>query len=277
MRIDAHHHLWRYERETFDWIAPDSVIARDFDAAALTEALAGAGIDVAIVVQARQSSAETQFLLSVAARTPQIVGVVGWIDLRTPDIEAALDRDAAPRLVGYRHIVQDEADPDFLLDPRFVTGVRAVAARRLTYDLLVNHDQLATVPAFLDRVGDARIVLDHVAKPGIASRGWQPWADRLAEAAAFPQLFCKLSGLVTEADHASWTPCDIERYLGHALDLFGPERLIWGSDWPVCLLAACYRQVREIITDFVARHCPEHEMAIFGGNAVRAYALDEAR
>ncbi|HEX8447566.1 MAG TPA: amidohydrolase family protein [Sphingomonas sp.] len=274
MRIDAHHHLWRYSADAFGWIAPGSAIARDFTAVDLARELAAAGLDGAIAIQARQVAEETAFLLDCADAVPAILAVVGWTDLRAPDIAQRLADEAAPGLVGYRHVVQDEPDPDFLLDPAFVRGVRAVAARGLSYDMLVNQAQLRTVPAFLDRVGAGRFVLDHAAKPDIAGGAWQPWADAIAAIAGYPHVDCKISGLVTEADPAGWTPADIERYLAHVLEQFGPDRLIWGSDWPVCLLAARYGQVVDLVADFVARHVPAAAAAIFGGNAARAYALE---
>ncbi|PZQ60814.1 MAG: fuconolactone hydrolase [Sphingomonas taxi] len=273
MRIDAHHHLWRYDPAGYAWIDADGPIARDFTAGDLAPTLAANGMDAAIAVQARQVEAETRALLDAAARCPAIVGVVGWIDLRAQDIVERLAADAAPTLCGYRHMVQDEVNGDFLLDAPFVRGIRAVAAAGLSYDLLVDHRQLATVPALLDQAGEGRFILDHAAKPAIACGGWQPWAERIAAVAACPQVMCKVSGLVTEADHARWRANDIERYLDHVFALFGPERLIWGSDWPVCLLAASYADVLALVEDYVARHCPESAPAIFGGNALCAYAI----
>ncbi|GAA4214428.1 amidohydrolase family protein [Sphingomonas endophytica] len=273
-RIDAHHHLWRYDAEAFGWIDPASAIARDFDTHALTAALASREIDGAITVQARQVPDETRMLLDAAARCPAIRGVVGWIDLRAEDIAARLAAEATPLLVGYRHVVQDEPDAGFLLDDAFVRGVRAVAAQGLRYDLLVDHRQLATVPVLLDRVGEGRFVLDHAAKPAIAAGGWQPWAERLAAVAACPGVMCKVSGLVTEADHARWIADDLERYLDHVFALFGPARLMWGSDWPVCLLAAEYGAVHDVIASYVARHCPSAADGIFGGHALAFYGVE---
>lgn len=275
MRIDAHHHLWRYAPEQYRWIDPGSCIARDFGTVALHDAMAGCAIDGAIAVQARQSSEETRFLLDAAARLPAIMGVVAWIDLRADDIVQRLEDEGDARIVGYRHVVQDEADDDFLLDPRFVRGVRAVIDRALSYDLLVNARQLASVPAFLDRVGvdGARFVLDHAAKPAIARGEWQPWADRIAAVAQHPGVACKVSGLVTEAT-PDWVADDIARYLDHVFAVFGADRVIWGSDWPVCLLAADYRAVFDLVADHVERHCPAAAEAVFGGNAWRCYALD---
>ncbi len=273
-RIDAHHHLWRYDAEALGWIDPGSAVARDFDTDALTAALASRDIDGAIAVQARQRPDETRMLLDAAARCPAIRGVVGWIDLRAEDIADRIAAEATPLLVGYRHVVQDEPDADFLLGDAFVRGVRAVAAQGLRYDLLVDHRQLATVPALLDRVGAGRFVLDHAAKPAIAAGGWQPWAERLAAVAACPGVMCKVSGLVTEADHARWTADDLERYLDHVFALFGPARLLWGSDWPVCLLAADYGAVHDVVADYVARHCPGAADGIFGGHALAFYGVE---
>ena len=270
-RIDAHHHLWRYDPAAFGWIDPGSVIARDFDTDALAGALATRKIAGAIAVQARQVPGETRMLLDAVASCAAICGVVGWIDLRADDIAERLADDATPLLVGYRHVVQDEPDADFLLGETFVRGARALAARGLTYDLLVDHRQLATIPAFLDRVGAGRFVLDHAAKPAIASGGWQPWADRLAAVAQCAGVMCKVSGLVTEADPACWTPDDLERYLDHVFTVFGPERVMWGSDWPVCLLAADYGAVYDLIASYVARHCPGMTDGIFGGHALAFY------
>ncbi|NLS27619.1 hypothetical protein S2M10_26180 [Sphingomonas sp. S2M10] len=273
MRIDAHHHLWRYTPEAFGWIAPGSAIARDFDGDDLARELQAAGIDQAIAVQARQSDAETAFLLDCAARQPRIVGVVGWIDLRAPDIAHRVAARAAGPILGYRHIVQDEADPRFLLGDAFLAGVRAVLAAGLSYDVLVNAAQLGTLPAFLDQCGPGRLILDHAAKPDIARGAWQPWADEIAAAARHDALFCKVSGLVTEAAR-DWQPSDFERYLDHVFACFGAERILWGSDWPVCELAGSYRDTRDIVQRFVDRHCPTLEGAVFGGNAARAYALE---
>ncbi|OAN66201.1 amidohydrolase family protein [Sphingomonas sp. TDK1] len=273
MRIDAHHHLWHYTPEAFGWIEPASAIACDFNTDDLADEMAVAGIDCAIAVQARQSEAETAFLLDCAARQPRIAGVVGWIDLRAPDIADRIAARPTGPLLGYRHVVQDEPDADFLLASAFVGGVGAVLGAGLAYDVLVNATQLATLPAFLDRCGDGRLILDHAAKPNIAAGAWQPWAEQIAAAARHPNLFCKVSGLVTEAAR-DWQAADFDRYLDHVFTCFGPDRVLWGSDWPVCLLAGTYTDTRDIVARFVARHCPEAEAAVFGGNALRAYAMD---
>jgi L-fuconolactonase len=272
MRIDAHHHLWHYTPDAFGWIEPGSAIARDFDPDDLAREMQASGIDRAIAVQARQSETETAFLLDCAVRQPRIAGVVGWIDLRAPDIADRIAARPAGPILGYRHVVQDEPDPDFLLGDAFVAGVRAVLSAGLSYDVLVNAAQLGTVPAFLDRIGEGRLVLDHAAKPDIAAGAWQPWADQIAAAARCPNLFCKVSGLITEAAR-DWQPGDFERYLDHVFACFGADRILWGSDWPVCELAGRYADTHDLVAGYVARHCAEAEASVFGANAVRAYAL----
>lgn len=275
MRIDAHHHLWRYDEASFPWIEPGSTIAEDFGPDLLEKVTAAAGIEGAIAVQARQSPEETRYLADVAERSSTIIGVVGWIDLRADGVADRLAAEPSSKVVGYRHVVQDEPDDAFLLRADFARGVRAVVERGLAYDILVNDRQLGSVPAFLDRVGPGSFVLDHAAKPGIARRDRQSWASDLSEVAGYSDVMCKVSGLVTEADHAKWTAAQIEPYLDHIFTCFGPERLVWGSDWPVCLLAADYARVHDLIDDYVTRHCPGSRAAIFGGNARRAYRLSE--
>jgi L-fuconolactonase len=278
-RIDAHQHFWSYSPSAFDWIDTDSVLARDFSPADLMPLLDGTAIDGCIAVQARQTKAETDWLLALAAAHPRIMGVVGWIDLRAGDIAERLETwSGSSKLVGFRHIVQDEPDDEFLLTPDFVRGVRATVERGFSYDILVKPRQAIHVRRFCDLVAAGcstapRLILDHGAKPDIAHGGWQPWADAIADMAQVASLYCKISGLVTEADHATWTADQIARYLDHLLACFGPDRLIFGSDWPVCRLAAEYRQIVDLTDGFVTRACPEARNAIFGGNARAAYGV----
>ena len=279
MRIDAHQHFWTYSPAAHPWIEPGSLLARDHAAADLMPLLDRAGIDGCIAVQAQQTEAETEALLRLAAETPRILAVVGWTDLAADDVADQLDTwREVPALVGFRHMVQDEPADDFLLIPAFVRGVRAALARGFSYDILVKSRQAGHVRRFVDLVGvdlvrDGQLILDHGAKPAIADGGWQPWADSIVDMARTPALMCKLSGLVTEADHATWTEDGIAPYLDHLFACFAPERLIFGSDWPVCRLAAEYQAVFDLIDHFVARTCPEARDRIFGGNAAVAYAL----
>jgi predicted TIM-barrel fold metal-dependent hydrolase len=273
-RIDAHQHFWRYRAAEYGWIQPGSVLARDRLPVDVRPALEATAFDGCIAVQACHSAAETDWLLGLADANSWIMGVVGWVDLTAPDVAAQLDRHASRSLVGIRHIAQDEPDPRYLLREDVLRGVRTILARGLAYDILVRGPaQLACVPDLLDAAGPGALVLDHGGKPDIAGGEWGPWARTIAAIAAFPDVTCKLSGLVTEADHAAWSPTDIARYLDHLLACFGPDRLIFGSDWPVCLLAAEHAAVVDLIETFVARACPGHRDAIFGGTAARVYRL----
>jgi L-fuconolactonase len=273
-RIDAHQHFWRYHPADFEWIEPGGRLAADFLPDDLAPILAAYGFDGAIAVQARASEAETRWLLDLAGRHRSIAGVVGWCDLTAADAEHRIDVLAAnPSLVGFRHIVQDEVQGDFLLRRDFARGVGAVLARRLAYDVLIFARHARHLPAFIEAVGPGTLVLDHAAKPDIRGGGWRPWATDIARAALFPGLVCKLSGLVTEADHRLWKPDDFERYLDWLFEHFGPDRLLYGSDWPVCLLAARYERQLALIEDYVARRCPQARDAIFGGNATRVYRI----
>jgi L-fuconolactonase len=274
-RIDAHQHFWRYTPEDYAWITPElDVLRRDFLPGDLEPLLRSRGFDACVAVQARQDVAETRWLLELAAQDPWIAGVVGWVDLRAADVERELaDLSADPRLVGIRHVVQDEPDDRFLDGPEFRRGVGALARFGLAYDLLVYPRQLPAAIDFVAALPDQPIVLDHLAKPEAREGRFEPWAGRLAELARAEHVSVKLSGLVTEADWQSWSPEALRRYLDHTLECFGPDRVLFGSDWPVCLLAASYARVAELIEDF-ARELSEHERAaLFGGNAARIYGL----
>lgn len=276
MRIDAHQHFWHYDAGEFPWIdARMQAIARDFLPEHLAPAIADCGIDASIAVQARQSLAETRFLLELARAHPTIVGVVGWVDLRAPDVEdtlAVLRRDSL--LCGLRHVVQDEPDDGFLLRADFQRGVRALARHGLVYDVLIYPRQLASANAFVAALPDQPFVLDHLAKPDLKSGRLAAWEPGFRALARHPNLACKLSGLVTEAAWHAWRAVDLRRCLDTALDAFGPERLLFGSDWPVCLLAARdYRQVYELVADWAGRLSPGERDGLFGGNAARIYRI----
>jgi len=275
-RIDSHQHFWRYDPREYDWIDDRmSAIARDFLPGDLAAVMDEAGIDASIAVQARQSDAETDWLIDLARDNDRIAGVVGWIDMKAPDLDRRLAALSGSRkLCGFRHVLQGEPDPRFMLDPAFVAGVRQTLMAGYAYDILIFHHQAEHVPAFLDQCGEGRFIVDHIAKPDIAGgTGFAEWEANLRRIAACPTVYCKLSGMITEAEWATWSPASLERYLDAVLNAFGSDRVMFGSDWPVCLVAGTYRQVHDLVSDYAARHCPDASDAMFGNNAQRAYAL----
>jgi L-fuconolactonase len=273
MRIDAHQHFWHYEPAQYPWIDDTmATLRRDYLPADLGPELAQAGIDATIAVQACQTVAETEWLLELAATHPFIAGVVGWVDLRSesvPDVLARLSGHS--KLAGIRHIVQSEADDRFLLRPDFCRGIAALRAFDLPYDILIYPRHLPVAVDFVARFDDQPFVLDHLAKPEIRSGAIETWARDLARLAAAPNVCCKLSGLVTEADWNRWTPDQILPYLDVAFDCFGADRLIAGSDWPVCTVAADYRRTMTLVTDYLERRSASDREAVLGGNARRVW------
>ncbi|HET6426748.1 MAG TPA: amidohydrolase family protein [Planctomycetaceae bacterium] len=272
MNLDAHQHFWRYDPVQYPWVPPQSALARDWlprDLVALQQPL---GLDGSIAVQARQSLAESDWLLGLADADDRIQGVVGWVDLQSEAVEADLARLARhPKFVGVRHVVQDEPDDRFLLRPEFLRGVKALKHFRLTYDILIYPKQLPAAIEFVQYFPEQPFVLDHIAKPLIRAGLLSPWDQQIRDLARFPNVMCKLSGMVTEADHQHWKPDDFRRYLDVVVDAFGPQRLMWGSDWPVCLLAGSYEQVWRLVDDYIAGWSVEDRQALFGGNCARFY------
>lgn len=277
MRIDAHQHFWRYSPAEFPWIGTNmQVLARDYLPADLAPALAGSGIDGCIAVQARPDARENEFLLELAATSPLVRGVVGWADLCAPDAADAVAALAQrPKLRGLRHLVQDEPDDAFLLRADFQRGVAALAAHDLVYDVLIHPRHLTHAIRFCAALPENTFVLDHLAKPDIARDVRQPWATAVRELARQPHVACKVSGLVTEAKWRGWRADDFRFFLDTVLDAFGPDRLLFGSDWPVCLLAADdYAAVHDLIAAWAESNLPAAARAdLFGGNAARIYNL----
>ncbi len=278
-RVDAHHHLWDLSRRDYRWMAGEGLgpIRRSFTAGDYAAAAAPHGVARSVVVQAACTVDETMELLAVAASDPLVAGVVGWVDLTAPDVEEQLaGLRAAPgggTLVGIRHLVQDEPDPAWLLRPDVQRGLAAVAEAGLVFDLLVRTRELPAARATVARLPQLDFVLDHAAKPEIATSGWQPWAEELTALARHANVVCKLSGLVTEARWQGWTAVDLRPYVDHARRVFGGERLLFGSDWPVCLLAASYGQVVGALEAALDDAGGGLREAVFGGNARRVYAL----
>jgi L-fuconolactonase len=279
--IDAHHHVWDLGVRDQPWIVGDAMapLRRDFAFDDLAVEAGAAGIDATVVVMTVAETAETEELLDLAATTPRIAGVVGYVDLEADGVAGELDRlGATPSgrwLVGVRSLVQDEPDRDWLQRPAVLRGLRAVADRGLVFDLLVRTDQLPAAIAVVDALEHGRFVLDHLAKPNIAGGAWEPWATELSTLARRPNVAAKLSGLVTEASWSSWTVTDLQPYAHHALAAFGPRRLLFGSDWPVCTLAATYADVVSTTTRLLDGLTEPERCRVMGGNARDWYRLDE--
>jgi L-fuconolactonase len=274
MRIDSHQHFWRYCAAEYPWIPAGTSLERDWlpqDLDALQKPL---GFDGSVAVQARQSITESDWLLGLADAAPRILGVVGWVDLRSARVADDLERLARhPRFVGVRHVVQDEPDDAFLLRPDFLRGISLLRDFDLTYDLLVYPRQLPAVLRFVERFPSQPFVLDHLAKPFIKAGTLEPWKTQIRELAGFPNLLCKVSGMVTEADHAGWKAADFDPFLDTVFETFGPQRLMFGSDWPVCQLAASYEQVEGLVRNRVRGWSPADQAAFWGGNCARFYGL----
>jgi L-fuconolactonase len=254
-----------------------AVIRRPFTPDDLAPLIAAAGVEATVLVQTRSSLDETREFLAMAAATPFIRGVVGWVyltDPRVADVLAELrSATGGDRLVGIRHQVHDEPDADWLLREDVGRGLRAVRDAGLTYDLLVRPRELPAALAVVRQLHDLRFVIDHLAKPSITDGVMQPWADLIRPFGALDNVWCKVSGMVTEADWTSWQPADLQPYVGHVLDVFGPPRLLFGSDWPVCLLAATYQQVFDGTQAALGALTPAESAAVFGGTAVEVYRL----
>jgi L-fucono-1,5-lactonase len=275
-RIDAHQHFWRYDPVEYDWIdASMAPLRRDFLPADLEPELRAAGFHACVAVQARQSLEETRWLLELADRHPFIAGVVGWADLQAADLQAQLEPFAGRRrLVGLRHVVQAEPDDRFLLRPEFLRGITALHDFGLAYDILIYPRHLPAAIEFAQRMEGHRLVLDHLAKPEIRGGEIAQWHRQVRDLAACANVMAKLSGLVTEADWHNWTPEEMRPYLDVAFECFGWDRLMIGSDWPVCTVAADYGRTMRLVTDYMRGRPALEQDAVLGGNAARFWRLD---
>jgi len=275
MNIDSHQHFWKYDSARDTWITDAMrVLKRDFLPDELAVALGANGIDASIAVQADQSEQETLFLLDLAERSNRVAGVVGWIDLRSARLDDRLQFFSTfKKLCGFRHIVQAEPDDRFLLQPDFLRGISRLHEFGFTYDILIYPKHLPAAIDLVAKFPDQRFVIDHMAKPEIKTRNSASWGANIRSIAGNPNVSCKLSGLVTEADWQRWMPADFTYYLDVVFEAFGPDRLMFGSDWPVCLLAGSYQQVKQLIEDYVGRHAARERAKIFGANAIRFYGL----
>ncbi len=278
--IDAHHHFWDTgsPRFHYDWMTDDLAAIRGrFGPAELEPLLRATGVDRTILVQCLHDVAETEWYLETATANPFIAGVGGWVDLTDPGVSDSLarlrDRPDGRRLVGIRHMAQDEA-PDWLARSDVRRGVAAVARAGLTYDVLVHPHQLPAALTLVRGEPDCRFVIDHIAKPPIKAQELEPWASRMRPFAELPNVWVKVSGMIEEADWGSWRTDDLRPFVDRVLGWFGPERLLFASNWPVCLLAGSYAQVHDALSEVLEGISGSERDRIFGGNAIAAYQLD---
>lgn len=275
MKIDSHQHFWKYDPKLYDWISDDmAALKRDFLPTDLKPLLDRIGFSGCIAVQARTVVEETEWLLKLADEHPFIQGVVGWVDLCSPNVQLNLERlSQHPKLKGIRHIVQSEPDDLFMLREDFQTGLALLEKFDLTYDILIYPVHLPVAVEVVRRFPNIRFVLDHIAKPHIKDKVISPWKERMIELAKAPNVYCKLSGMVTEADWQAWTPQDLRPYIDVAVDAFGVDRVMIGSDWPVCTVAGEYEPVMEVVLRYIEQFSPSEQERILGGNCAEAYRL----
>ena len=275
MIIDAHQHFWHYEPVKHAWIDDTiAVIRKDFLPSDLQKVYVENNIDGCVAVQADQTLEETNFLLWLSGKHKFIKGVVGWVDLRDDKIDEVLEEYGQhEKIKGFRHIVQGETDHNFLLRPAFLNGIASLDKFGYTYDILVFPHQLGTVLEFVKSFPNQKFVIDHIAKPYIKDGFFDGWAILMKEIGKHENVYCKLSGMITEADFISWTPEQINPYMEVVLNAFGAERLMFGSDWPVCLVAGSYVEVKQLVADFISKLSLLEQTKIMGTNAIQFYNL----
>lgn len=275
MIIDTHHHFWNYNPVEFDWIDDEmAAIRKNFLPEDLASTIQNSGVDGVVTVQARQCLEETDWLLQLASENEFIKGVVGWLPLADKNIQTILDNYRGNRwLKGVRHVVQGEPDPEFILGEAFNQGISQLKDYGLVYDILILEHQLANTIRFVDRHPDQQFVVDHIAKPKIKTNEIQPWQNLLKELARRENVSCKISGMVTEADYQHWTEAQLQPYFDAVLDAFGPARLLFGSDWPVCQVATNYSDWLQLVKKQVSTLSSEEQNQIFYHNALKAYQL----
>ncbi len=274
MKIDSHQHFWSYDEQQYPWIPKGTPLQRDWLPEDLEPLLAKAGLDGCVAVQARQTVEESRRLLALADHAPMIKGVVGWVDLQSETVEQQLAEMAdRPRFVGVRHVVQDEPDVDFMLRPNFLRGLGKLIQFNLTYDILIYPKQLPAAITLARKFPEQPFALDHIAKPFIKDGVLSPWREQIRELASLSNVWCKVSGMITEANHATWKPSDFRPYLDVVFEAFGEDRLMYGSDWPVCLLAGSYERMFELVDAYTRQLTHPAREQFFGGNATRFYRI----
>ncbi|MBB6500736.1 amidohydrolase family protein [Pedobacter cryoconitis] len=277
--IDAHQHFWKYDKLRHNWISDEmAVIRRDFLPEHLSGILQENEIEGCIAVQADQSAEETRFLLELSDTNDFIKGVVGWVDLQAPDIEEQLSSYSPfKKLKGFRHILQGETQRDLCLKDSFLNGIARLEQFGFTYDILIHEDQLQYIPEFVSRFPDQRFVLDHMAKPDIKSGEIHHWRKAIELVAVHENVSCKISGMVTEADLKTWKQGDFLPYLDVVVNAFGMKRIMYGSDWPVCLAAGNYNAIMQIVRSYFASFSASEQQLFFADNAKDFYRLDTTR
>lgn len=276
LKIDAHQHFWVYKQEMDGWINDDmQVLRRDYLPADLDPLLNQYAINSCIAVQADQSAEENSFLLQHAEENEFIKGVVGWVDLQSPDISEQLQElHKNKKLKGFRHVLQGEADRAFMLKPDFLNGISKLKDQGFTYDILIHADQLRYVPELVNMFPDQAFVLDHIAKPDIKSNKIADWATGIKALSGLENLKCKISGMVTEANWDDWREADFSPYLDVVFEAFGAKRIMFGSDWPVCLLAGNYGRVLSIMENYISKLTENEQRLFWSGNAIQFYNLN---
>jgi L-fuconolactonase len=275
MKIDSHQHFWKYNAQNHAWINGDmKVIQKDFMPSDLEPILKTHQFDGCVSVQVDQNDEESAFLLQLADENDFIKGVVGWVDLQSNDVDDKLEEYAEKKkMKGFRHIVQGESDTEFMLRPKFKNGIAALSAYNFTYDILIYHYQLEQAIQFVKFFPEQKLVIDHIAKPDIKSGEYAQWQTNIKKIALHQNVYCKVSGMVTEADWHDWKESDFKIYLDTIVKAFGTDRIMYGSDFPVCLLAATYEQQLSIVNNYFEAFSNVEKKKIMGGNAVKFYNL----
>jgi len=273
--VDSHQHFWEIDRFDYSWMPEGSPLATDYGPNDLEPLVKDAGVDYSVIVQAVSSPDEARWLLEMAEQHEFIAGVVGWVDLTDPEVGYTLDElQRSKYFKGVRHIWEGEDDPGWIINSGAIVGLNELVRRNLTFDFLAKPGNLPFIPQVMDQVPDLKAVVDHIAKPLIADHVVEPWLSDMRKVASINGIHCKISGMVTEADQQNWTVDDLRPYVHHVLGMFGADRLMFGTDWPVCTLAAEYKSVADAARVILKSLSPDAKSDIFGGTATRFYGLD---
>ncbi len=273
--VDSHQHFWEIDRFDYSWMPEDSPLATDYGPDDLEQLLKASSVDHTVIIQAVSSADEARWLLRLADKHDFIAGVVGWVDLTDPKVGNTLDElQESTYFKGVRHIWEGEKDPGWIVNSGAINGLKELARRNLTFDFLAKPVNLPFIPVVMDLVPDLRAVVDHIAKPIITEAIIEPWLSDMRKVASINEIHCKISGMVTEADHQDWTVDDIRPYVHHVLGMFGSDRLMFGSDWPVCTLAGEYGRIFGASKEILSNQPPAVQTDIFGNTAKRFYNLN---